>query len=148
MVNFLRKVIKSFLNIFRNQKRSSYKSNFQSPGSQSFISNNVVKRTAKYHWQEKGWLKAIDKTFNIYHGYYKTLYGSFRGRIVESVYGSRLKFYIYNPPYKLQDHPRGHCFFEHHGKGKFFIHFNVEPENIDSGIGKIEQTIRESYSKY
>ena len=33
-------------------------------------------------------------------------------------------------------------------KGKFFIHFNVEPENIDSGISKIEQTIREAFSRY
>jgi len=168
MVKFLRKITESFLDIFRDQKRPTYRPYSQPafPQPQRTVSKpiikkkkipvkrvisskgNIIKRSAKFYWEEKGWLKARNKTSNTYRGYYRTTYGSFRGMVTETIYGSKISFYIYNPPSKLQDHPHGHCFFKHQGKGKFFIHFKVKPENIDSGIKKIEHTIYESFSKY
>jgi len=140
MVKSLRKITESFLDIFRNQKRP-VKRVINSKG-------NTIKRSAKYYWEEKGWLKTKNQTSNTYRGYYRTIYGSFRGMVTETIYGSRLSFYIYDPPSKLQDHPHGHCFFKHQGKGKFFIHFKVKSKDIDSGIMKIERTIHDSFIKY
>ena len=168
MVKFLRKIIESFLDIFRNQKRPTCRLFSQTAFSQArrivsklnikkkkipvkrVISSkgNTIKRSAKFYWEEKGWLRTRNKTSNTYRGYYRTIYGSFRGMVTEIIYGSKISFYIYNPPCKLQDHPHGPCFFKHQGKGKFFIHFKVKPDNIDSGIKKIEHTIHESFSEY
>ncbi|MCK4351854.1 hypothetical protein KAW65_00410 [candidate division WOR-3 bacterium] len=98
----------------------------------------VVERSKKPYWQERGWKRHRW----MYTGYYRTRYGSWDGKIENIT--CYPKFYIHNPPSKLQQHPHWECFICR-GRRWFLIHFKQNPRNIDSGIIQVERIINEAF---
>ena len=163
MWEFLRNIIKSFLNIFRSQKRTTSRPYFQSqiPPPQRTVShltntpikriiksgNQFIKKPSKSYWEKKGWVKKIKKRSCTYHGYYQTIYGNFRGMVEDKNCDSSLNFYIYDPPGNLENHPYWSSFIDQ-GKGEFLLLFYGKPMDIDSGIIVIERVVHEAFSKY
>lgn len=97
------------------------------------------------YWQEQGW--RLNRPGRILHGYYRTFRGSFRGVIELSDDPEGYKFFILNPPAQLHNHPHAICFC-HQGYGKYLAHFTTPHKNIDAGIIKIEQVLREALELY
>ena len=99
----------------------------------------LIRRSAAPLWVERRW-KRYD---NIYTGYYRTQYGSYRGRIAVR---SRdiIQFLIYDPPDYLRDHSHFKCFIPK-GGGEYEVHFSTPARNIDDGIVKIESILTEAF---
>jgi hypothetical protein len=108
----------------------------------------AIKRSGQPYWKESGWTRKAYSSGIVYRGYYRTKYESCKGKIEESVYSGDFKFFVFNPPVSLQKHPHGVCFFNHVGKGEFFIHFQEKPLDVDSGIMAIERVLHESLTFY
>ena len=99
-------------------------------------------RVGQKYWEEQGWkLRG-----QVLEGYYRTHYGSFKGRIELFRSGEHL-FYIDNPPSQLQSHPHWVC-FTHRGGRRYWIHFSLKPENVDAGIITIEKILCQAIERY
>ena len=100
----------------------------------------LVRRNTQRLFEERGWRlngTALD-------GYYRTKYGSFRGWITGAT-GSSPAFYIVDPPRAVLDGPHGAC-FQPRGRREFRVHWRTRPDNVDTGILRIEHTILEALS--
>ena len=84
---------------------------------------------------------------NLMVGYYRTYHGSYRGEIRLRHREIDHEFYVFNPPEQLWQHPHGECFVPR-GNGKYWVHFNVKPKNVDAGIITIEKILSESLERY
>ena len=100
-----------------------------------------IQRSTDTYSEHQGWKKAPFSSK--LSGYYRTRFGSFKGRIERS---SGLKFYIYNPPEELHKHRRWVCFTSC-GHGKYSVHFSTKPKDVDSGIQQIERTLHEAFTQ-
>lgn len=92
---------------------------------------------------KRGWTKKG----NMYQGYYRTIYGAWRGGIEKR--GDKFKVLIYKPPIKqIKRHPRWPCFHEERG-GKWRIELAINPRDGDVGaiIFYVERLIIESFRK-
>ena len=99
----------------------------------------VVQRQEKPYWEEKGWTKNNGD----YWGYYKTKYGSWRGRIKELFLGS-YEFIIFEPPDYIKNFSHSSC-FRFIGENTVSVHFSRKPKDISAGIIEIERMIGEAY---
>lgn len=94
------------------------------------------------YWQESGWVRRG----NCLNGYYRTFYGSFKG-IVELKHSGNHRFFIIAPPSELKKHPHWPCFLWR-GNGKYVLHFDKLPKNVDEGIIAMEKLIQEAKERY
>lgn len=102
------------------------------------IHPNLVLRTILPLWQERRWRQ----NGNLYEGYYRTPYGSFRGRIVYRFSGY-FDYYILDPPACLQNHSHARCFIR---KGDVYeIHFSRRGRTIDDGLMEVERILTEAH---
>jgi hypothetical protein len=99
----------------------------------------TVKRSSATYLIQQGW-KLTKGSERRWEGYYRTRYGSFRGKVEHS---SPPKFYIHNPPEPLHHHHWA-CFTEASG-GWYSIHFKIRPKDADSGVMEIERLINEAF---
>lgn len=99
----------------------------------------TVKRGTLPYWQERGWRQ----DGRSYLGTYKTVYGSFIGRI-DQVRPGNFRLYIFDPPPELSSHSHWTC-FQHLGDGTFRIHMSRMPEDVSSGILGIERLLTEVF---
>jgi hypothetical protein len=108
----------------------------------SRFSSKLINRSSKTYLTEKGWRQFKPYPGYEWQGYYRTRYGSFKGRVVASTPSP--SFYVYKPPEKLKNsHPHKLCFTSQ-GNGWHSVHFKRVPKDIDSGVMAIEQTLYES----
>jgi hypothetical protein len=99
----------------------------------------TVKRTATTYLIQQGW-KLTNVSQRQWEGYYRTRFGSYKGKIEHS---SPPKFYIHNPPEPLRHHHWA-CFTELPG-GWYSVHFRKLPKDADSGVMEIERLINEAF---
>lgn len=95
-------------------------------------------------WQQRGWHRSSHgANIKEYRGDYLVAKPSstYQGTIVEELEPSRLRVFILNPPSSLKKHPKGSCFSPVHGDW-FGVHFEKEPDNVDSAIVFIENVLQ------
>ena len=107
---------------------------------QGYRPNLVVERQLHPLYQEKGWRKEG----RLYRGYYRVDGSRWRGEIVEHHQGFYEAF-IYNPPLQQLDrHPHGPCFNRCSDRGRFHVHFQEMPKNVDHIIVNVETILSEA----
>lgn len=99
----------------------------------------LVARNSKMFHEERGW----QLRGKVLHGWYRTRYGSFKGRI-ENPFSKVPKYFIIKPPAELLGGSHGACFTQI-AKDVFSIHWAKKPDTIDTGIRRIEHTLYEGY---
>ena len=105
----------------------------RSPGGQ------IVPYDERPLWIRRRWRRVG----NEYKGYYRTKYGSFRGKVVQR-YSGHFQFFIVNPPACLWDHSHKDCFIPQ-GGGKYEIHFNERRHSLNEGIWAVERILIEAF---
>lgn len=100
----------------------------------------LVQRDSRPYWQQRGWTSQG----NEYHGYYRTAFGSWRGKAKIS-FSERIELFIHNPPKFLEGHSHWACFRSRLG-GWYFIHTNEPIEDLSSGILAIEHLLKEAHA--
>jgi hypothetical protein len=100
-----------------------------------------VERSRRPYHEEQGWQHTNGLFSSKLTGYYRTRYGSFKGKIE---LGFNPSFYIHNPPAELRDHSHWICFSARSG-GWYSIHFSTRPRDVDSGIMTVERLITEAF---
>ena len=100
-----------------------------------------VKRLTDYKGA-RGWTFS-GGTEPVWHGYYRSHYGSFKGR-VECL--SDPKFYIElaDPPKRLRKHRHWICYHDQKKGNWYWVHLSPVPKDIDSGILAIERNLNEA----
>src|SRR5918999_5802919 len=83
----------------------------------------TVKRSTSPYLVQQGW-KLTNGSEGRWEGYYRSRYGSYKGKIEHS---SPLKFYIHNPPEPLRHH-HWVCFTALPG-GWYSVHFKLLPKD-------------------
>jgi len=106
----------------------------------SAVNNNVVRHEEKPYWKRRGWKKQGRGLT----GYYRTRYGTFKGKIED--YRSNPKVFIYNPPKQLNNHDHSSCFFSK-GGGKYQVHFKQKVDKPSIAIQSVEKILRESFQQ-
>ncbi len=99
----------------------------------------TVKRSTLPYMIQQGW-RLTNGSERRWEGYYRTRYGSFRGKVEHS---NPPKFYIHNPPEALHHHHWA-CFTELPG-GWYSVHFKILPKDADSGVMEIERLLNEAH---
>ena len=85
----------------------------------------VVKLDNTPLYVKQGW----SKTGNVYRGYYRTLYGAWRGEIEKR--GDKFKVFIFKPPKEqIKKHSRWACFHKEKND-KWRIDLAVNPKDKD-----------------
>jgi hypothetical protein len=100
----------------------------------------TIRRSPKTYLNQQGWRRAFLHSGSEWHGYYRTRFGSFKGRVAAS---NPSRFYIYKPPENIKRHSHWACFSDQ-GGGWYSVHFRKMPRDIDSGVMAIERIIGES----
>jgi hypothetical protein len=100
----------------------------------------IIRRSPKTYLSQQGWRKAFLHSGSEWQGYYRTRFGSFKGRVAAS---NPPRFYIYKPPENLKRHSHWPCFSDQ-GNGWYSVHFLRIPTDLDSGVMMIERIICES----
>ena len=99
-----------------------------------------VDRPAVPYWQLRGWRRAGDC---VYLGYFKTRLGRRHGVIKwRSAYD--FGFYVHDVPDSILDGPHGLC-FEMVKPGKYRVHFEQIPADLNSAIFYIETLLQEAF---
>jgi hypothetical protein len=115
------------------------------PKSQSFpLAHHVpmlVQRDQRPYWEQRGWTSQGGE----YLGYFRTRFGSWKGKAEASPSG-RIDLFIQDPPDALKGHSHWVCFRSRLG-GWFFIHTNEPIEDLSSGILTIEKILTEAHSQ-
>ena len=75
-------------------------------------------------------------------GTYRTPSGTVAGYVKQWQSRNR-KFYIISPPQVLRDHANGKRLV-HRGGGRYIIVFDVQPQDVDSGIRAVERMLAEA----
>lgn len=101
----------------------------------------VVRPNPQAYHLERGW----KKTGRIYHGYYRTKLGSFKGQVEERFNGD-YKFYIFNPPEAIFDGSHAPC-FTHVGNNRYHVHFGVNSNDLSGGIMAVERLLYQSLKR-
>jgi len=107
----------------------------------AFKGHITIKRSPKTYLRQQGWSLTNWGINPEWQGYYRTRYGSFKGRVVAS--SASPLFYVYKPPEKLRCHKHWSCFTDQ-TNGWYSIHFRRMPKDVDSGVMEIERIICES----
>jgi hypothetical protein len=100
-----------------------------------------VKRSTATYMTQQGWQRHNWFGIPEWRGYYRTRFGSFKGKIEPS---TPPKLYIHNPPAALRRHSHWPCFTPRND-GWYSIHFSIVPTDWDSAILTIERLLHESF---
>jgi hypothetical protein len=93
--------------------------------------------------ERTGWERATSTTPAEWRGYFRTRFGSYKGRIIAS---TPPQYYIYKPPKGLKErHSHAACFSKLGEDGWFSVHFSKVPKDLDSGVIKLERILCEAY---
>jgi hypothetical protein len=107
----------------------------------SRFSSKLINRSSKTYLTDKGWRRFKSYPGYEWQGYYRTRYGSFKGRVLANASPS---FYVYKPPEALNaKHSHSAC-FSSQGNGWYSAHFKRVPKDVDSGVMAIERILTES----
>lgn len=98
----------------------------------------TVKASPKWLWQTLGWIKQA----NAYKGFYRTVYASRKGHIVEKK--DSFDIFILDPPEEVKLHPKWSC-FAHAGDNWFFINQRKFAKDVDGAIVGVQKIIEESF---
>jgi hypothetical protein len=101
----------------------------------------IIRRSPKTYLSQRGWRRAFLLSGSEWQGYYRTRFGSFKGRVAAS---NPPRFYIFKPPENLKRHSHWSCFTDQGGNGWYSVHFRRMPTDLDSGVMEIERIIGES----
>ena len=102
----------------------------------------AVKRSAESYLAKQGWQLDTGTTPAVWHGYYRTRFGSWKGRITAS---TPPQYYIYKPPKGLKERHIHKACFAPLADGWFSVHFRIQPRDLDSGVIKLERILCEAY---
>ena len=107
----------------------------------------TIRRRPKGYLPAQGWELSggLNPQWN---GYYRTKFGSYKGRVVPKGEPNR-RYFIHKPPEPLRNH-HWKCFTEIQGMeqgGWYAVHLLPFPQDIDSGVLAIERVIDEAYKK-
>ncbi|MGQ9595129.1 MAG: hypothetical protein ACUVXH_11460 [Anaerolineae bacterium] len=109
------------------------------PGSLGTRQPKPVQRQLLPLYQEKGW----HKDGHTYRGFYRACGRKYAGEIHER-YRGLYQVYIHNPPVQqLKHHPHGPCFLPQ-GDGRFKVHLDHTPEDVDHVIVSVETILQEA----
>ncbi len=139
ILSILLKIFTFFKNVVKEKVSSSKKNVVKKDYDKTLKSQKTVKRNIAPLWKERKWNKAG----NTYNGFYRTQYGSYKGKIIER-YQGLIQFYIFNPPKCLAQHSHFACFIPKEGK-KYEIHFSTMAKTADEGILAIEKILTEAH---
>jgi hypothetical protein len=98
----------------------------------------TVKRFTDYKGTQ-GWEFSGGKE-PTWHGYYRSKYGSFKGR-VENLADPKFYIHIPHPPSQLRKHQHWICYHEQKERSWYWVHLSPVPRDIDSGILAIERNL-------
>ena len=102
----------------------------------------AIIRSGKLYIEGTGWEQATGTTPREWHGYYRTKFGSWKGRIIAS---NPPQYFIYKPPAGLTTkHSHKFC-FNLASDGWCSAHFKIMPKDLDSGVIKLERILCEAY---
>ena len=97
-----------------------------------------MRRNRKQFYEERGW----QHKGNALCGWYRTRYKAFKGRI-EKPFAKKPQYLITKPPEELLGGPHGACFTEV-SEDVFAIHWNKRPDNVNTGIMRMEHYLHEA----
>jgi hypothetical protein len=97
----------------------------------------MVRRQTVPYWKERGWSAKGEK----YQGYYRTKFGSWKGRSDVGLLG-HARMFIQNPPSFLSHHPHWSCFLER-PDGWFHVHVHNR-FTLSEGILRVEEILTEA----
>jgi len=100
----------------------------------------LVSRDTRSYWEQRGWTRSGFK----YEGYYRTPFGSWKGK-AEVSFSGRVELFIHKPPEALENHSHWACFRGQWG-GWYFIHTNEPIADLSSGILAVEKILLEAHS--
>lgn len=111
---------------------------------QVYRPRSTVQRHLDPLYKEKGWRRDGRR----YQGYYRVNGRRWRGEIRERHRGFYEAF-IYNPPMRhLEYHPHGPCFQPSRADGRFKVHFQEMPMNVDQVIVNVETILSEALARF
>jgi hypothetical protein len=103
----------------------------------------LIRRKSQLYIDGTGWQQSTSSTPREWHGYYRTRFGSYKGRIIAS---TPPQYYIHNPPKGLKErHSHAACFNKISDDGWYSAHFKKLPKDLDSGVIKLERVLCEAY---
>jgi hypothetical protein len=109
----------------------------------SFGKPIAITRSRRRYMDEMGWEQSTRTSPAEWHGYYRTRFGSYKGRIIAS---TPPQYYIYKPPRGLKErHSHSACFSKFGEDGWYSSHFSIPPKDLDSGVIKLERVLCEAY---
>jgi hypothetical protein len=101
-----------------------------------------VKRSSTPYIEQTGWRLSTSTTPCEWHGYFRTRFGSWKGKIKTT---TPPQYSIYKPPLGLTTkHSHKRC-FNLASDGWCSVHFQVLPKDLDSGVIKLERILSEAY---
>lgn len=106
------------------------------------VSGKLVQSDQRPYWVERGWSRRNGH----YTGYFRTRYGSWKGKA--KVYpGGDMKLFIHEPPKVLHRHPHWVCFFQQ-PKDWYDIHIrgSARERDLSGAIMSVEQILTEAYA--
>jgi hypothetical protein len=101
-----------------------------------------VKRSSDSYKVSQGW-RLSGGAEPMWHGYYRSKYGSFKGR-VENFADPKFYIELPNPPERLRKHKHWICFHDQKKGGEYWVHLSPVPADIDSGIFAVERNLNEA----
>jgi hypothetical protein len=108
----------------------------------AFTKSITIKRSTRTYMEGTGW-QHTSTTPREWHGYYRTRFGSYKGRIIAS---TPPQFHVYNPPKGLKErHSHAACFNKIGDYAWYSVHFKILPKDLDSGVIELERILREAY---
>jgi hypothetical protein len=111
--------------------------NGKSNGS-TYANVQTIKASPKLLWQTLGWIQQG----KAYKGFYRTVYGSYKGHIVDRK--ENFEIFILDPPEEVKLHPKWSC-FTHAGDNWFFINQKKFAKDVDGAIVGVQKIIEESF---
>ena len=137
---FLRQLCKKF-HLTQKHSKAQLISNRAHFLNNKNVKPTLVKRDTRPYWAKRGWRGFLGK----YTGWYRTQFGSWKGRAIVSPSG-RIDLFIFAPPYALRRHPHWPCFFRKESDW-YFVHVQDQQHDLSSGVIRIEQILTEAFTK-
>ena len=102
----------------------------------------TVPRSSQSYLEEQGWSLTGSGPAARWDGWYRTRYGSYRGKVECS---TPPKFFVKEPPEGLSRHKHRPCFSNLNSGGWWSVHFKTQPKDLDSGAMEIERILHEAF---
>jgi hypothetical protein len=102
----------------------------------------AITRSKKRYIEETGWEQTTSTFPHEWHGFYRTMVGSYKGRIIAS---TPPRYYIHKPPKGLTTKHSHKACFHLMPDNWCSVHFAIVPKDLDSGVLKLERILYEAY---